>query len=383
MKKIAILGSTGSIGQQSLQVIDEFPDTYKLGLISGHSNYQKVLEQVIKYKPEYVFISHKETYDKLLKEDLGMSKIFYSFSDLKAVLQSYRPDICIGGISGAAGIGPTLTFLEEGITVALANKETLVTAGCLVREVIEKSRAKLITVDSEHSAIMQCMEDTKASKRILLTASGGPFRLFNEEELKNVTPEDALKHPTWNMGKKITIDSATLMNKGLEVIEANWLFNIPYKDIEVVIHPESIVHSMVEYGDGSILAHLGPKDMRIPIQYALSWPERKDNTFPKIDLTQIAQLNFYKPDFEKFPALRLAYEAGNEAGSMPAVLNAANEVAVDLFLQRRISFIDIPSLTEKVMSQHMTQRKFDLEEILVIDSWARKKAVEYSEKIQR
>lgn len=378
MKKIAILGSTGSIGQQSLQVIDEFPDTYELGLISSHSNYQKTLEQIIKYKPEYVFISKKETYEKLMNDDLGKSKIFYSFKDLKSVLQSYRPDICIGGISGAAGIGPTLAFLEEGITVALANKETLVTAGSLVRKIIEKSKAKLITVDSEHSAIMQCLEDTKASKKILLTASGGPFRLFSKEELKNVSVEDALKHPTWNMGKKITIDSATLMNKGLEVIEANWLFNVAYKDIEVVIHPESIVHSMVEYGDGSILAHLGPKDMRVPIQYALTWPERKDNTFPKIDLTQIGQLNFYKPDFEKFPALRLAYEAGYQAGSMPAVLNAANEVAVDLFLQRKISFTDIPFLTEKVMGQHETQKQFDIEEILAIDSWARKKAIEYS-----
>lgn len=377
MKKIAILGSTGSIGRQSLQVIDEFPGSYQIEILSAHSNFDLILQQIIKYQPSCVFISEKATYERLFKQNLSKCKIFYSFSDLKSVLQSSKVDICIGGIAGAAGIEPTLTFLEEGITLALANKETLVSAGPLVREIIEKSKAKLITIDSEHSAIMQCLEETKAARKILLTASGGPFRLYSKEELDKVRVADALNHPTWTMGKKITIDSATLMNKGLEVIEANWLFNIDYKDIEVVIHPESIVHSMVEYGDGSILAHLGPKDMRIPIQYALTWPEREDNSFPKIDLTQIGQLNFHKPDFDKFPALNLAYAAGAEGGTMTAVLNAANEVAVELFLQEVISFTEIVSLTEKVMSEHKTLHRFDLNELLTIDNWARQMALKY------
>lgn len=377
MKNTAILGSTGSIGCQTLEVIDEFSQDFSVKILSAHSNYELIYKQIKKYNPEYVFITDKKCYEKLIVSELPLVKIFHGFSELGLVLNQCDIDICIGGISGAAGILPTLIFLEKGITVALANKETLVSAGVLVRNIINDKGGKVITVDSEHSAIMQCMEETKAFKKIILTASGGPFREWSQEELAKVTLEDALKHPTWTMGKKITIDSATLMNKGLEVIEANWLFNVDYDNINVVIHPESIVHSMVEYGDGSILAHLGPKDMRIPIQYALTYPERKNNSFPKIDLTEIGKLNFYKPDFKKFPSLLLAYEAGRVGGTLPAVLNAANEEAVSMFLNKQISFIQIPEIVEKVMSVHSPEFYPNLEEIINIDLWARKKAIEY------
>ncbi|MDD4344045.1 MAG: 1-deoxy-D-xylulose-5-phosphate reductoisomerase [Eubacteriales bacterium] len=376
MKYTALLGSTGSIGTQTLEVIDEFNKEFSVEILSTHSNFELLRKQIIKYNPKVVFVTEKKCYEKLISFNIEGTKIYFGFSELPQVLNNYKIDICIGGISGAAGIEPTLKFLEKGITVALANKETLVTAGILVRNIINENGAKIITVDSEHSAIMQCLENTKAARRILLTASGGPFREWAEEDLQKVTLEDALNHPTWTMGKKITIDSATLMNKGLEVIEANWLFNIDYDNIEVIIHPESIVHSMVEYGDGSIIAHLGPKDMRIPIQYALTYPERINNSFPKIDLTEIGKLNFYKPDFKKFPSLALAYEAGRIGGTMPAVLNAANEVAVEMFLNKKISFVQIPQIVEKVMSEHNPEFYPDLNEIIRIDSWARNKAGE-------
>lgn len=376
MKYTALLGSTGSIGTQTLEVIDEFNKEFSVEILSAHSNFELLRKQIIKYNPKVVFVTEKKCYEKLISFNIEGTKIYFGFSELPQVLNNYKIDICIGGISGAAGIEPTLKFLEKGITVALANKETLVTAGILVRNIINENGAKIITVDSEHSAIMQCLENTKAARRILLTASGGPFREWAEEDLQKVTLEDALNHPTWTMGKKITIDSATLMNKGLEVIEANWLFNIDYDNIEVIIHPESIVHSMVEYGDGSIIAHLGPKDMRIPIQYALTYPERINNSFPKIDLTEIGKLNFYKPDFKKFPSLALAYEAGRTGGTMPAVLNAANEVAVEMFLNKKISFVQIPQIVEKVMSEHNPEFYPDLNEIIRIDSWARNKAGE-------
>lgn len=376
MKKVAILGSTGSIGVQTLEVIDEFKHDFSVEILSAHSNFEIIYKQVMKYKPKVVFITEGNCYNKLKVLDLLDTKLFFGFSKLSQVLDNFKIDICVGGISGAAGIKPTLTFLEKKITVALANKETLVSAGIVVKNIIKDKGGKVITVDSEHSAIMQCMEDSKAFRKILLTASGGPFRKWSVRDLARVTPEDALKHPTWKMGKKITIDSATLMNKGLEVIEANWLFDIDYDNITVVIHPESIVHSMVQYGDGSIIGHLGPKDMRIPIQYALTYPERRNNDFPKIDLTEIGSLNFYKPDFEKFPSLLLAYEAGRIGGTMPAVLNAANEIAVGLFLNKKISFTQIPQVVEKVMEKHKTEFNPDLEEIIKIDLWARKEALE-------
>ena len=373
MKNIAILGSTGSIGCQTLEVIDEFREEYEVQIFSAHSNYELIRKQILKYKPACVFITDKSCFLKLKNEDFPNKKIYYSFEELANVLNDLKIDICVGGISGAAGIGPTLEFLYKGITVALANKETLVSAGIVVRNIVDKFGGKIITVDSEHSAIMQCMENSKAARKILLTASGGPFRNLSKEELENVKVEDALRHPTWTMGRKITIDSATLMNKGLEVIEANWLFNIDYDNINVVIHPESIVHSMVEYGDGSILAHLGPKDMRIPIQYVLTYPDLVNNAFPKLDLTEIGKLTVYKPDFNKFPCLRLAYDAGRTGGTMPTILNAANEVAVELFLNKKISFNMIPELVEKVMSLHKPLFDPELSEILEIDNWAREK----------
>ena len=375
MKKIAILGSTGSIGVQTLEVIDEFEQDFMVEILSAHGNTAEISRQILKYQPSYVFITDQRCYDRLSKEKWTHTKILYSFDLLNRVLSEVDIDLCVGAIAGAAGIIPTLDFLEKGIDVALANKETIVSAGSVVREVMERSGARVITIDSEHSAIMQCLEESKATRKILLTASGGPFRTWSKEQIQTATLEDALQHPTWSMGQKITIDSATLMNKGLEVIEAHWLFKVDYDSINVIIHPESIVHSMVEYGDGSIIGHLGPKDMKIPIQYALTYPERTDNSFPKIDLTDIAALTFYKPDYEKFPCLALAYEAGKMGGTMTAVLNAANEAAVELLLNRKITFAEIPGIVEKVMSAHRPIEIPDFKQIMTSDKWARKQVI--------
>lgn len=378
VKNIALLGSTGSIGTQTLEVLDELKDRFLLKIISGHKNIKKLVEQAFKYRPEIVITTDKASYDVLKKElDSLPIKVLFGQEGILKAYEEVKIDLVVGAISGAAGILPTLKALELGIDVALANKETIVAAGELVEKTIKKSKAKIIPVDSEHSAIFQCLNDRKALKGLLITASGGPFREFSKEELKNVTPAKALNHPTWNMGKKITIDSATLMNKGLEIIEAHWLFDVPYENIKAIIHPQSIVHSMVEYGDGTILAHLGMPDMRVPIQYALTYPERTYNTFPKLDLIKAKDLEFFAPDTEKFPCINLAYEAGKIGKTMPAVLNAANEVAVDLFFKEKIGFTEIPNLIEYVMSKHNPLKEFTLEELFEVDKWAREESKKY------
>jgi len=372
-KKIALLGSTGSVGTQTLQVIDELKDDFQVQIISGHKNSKLLLEQAFKYNPNFVIITDKESYTNVKNELTDTSiEVLFGIEGIIKALDVVELDLVVGAISGAVGIKPTLKALELGIDVALANKETIVAAGSIVQKIQSKTGAKIIPVDSEHSAIMQCLEpERQALEKIILTASGGPFRNYTQEELNKVSPEKALKHPNWNMGKKITIDSATLMNKGLEVIEAHWLFSVDYDNIQVVIHPQSIVHSMVEYGDGSILAHLGLPDMRIPIQYALTYPVRKANSFPKLDLTKVSSLEFHSPDINKFPSLKLAYDAGKLGYTMPTVLNAANEVAVELFLQNRIPFIEIPYLVERVLEKHTPLKNFDIEELLEVDLWAR------------
>lgn len=378
-KKIALLGSTGSIGSQTLQVIDELKDYFQIKILSGHKNSELLLTQALKYKPEFIILTQKESYNKV-KDILTDSsiKILFGIEGIIQALTECEIDLVVTAVSGAIGIKPTLKALELGIDVALANKETIVAAGNLVQQVQAKTGAKIIPVDSEHSAIFQCLEpDKQALDKIILTASGGPFRNYTREKLLEVTPEKALKHPNWNMGKKITIDSATLMNKGLEVIEAHWLFNVSYDNIEVVIHPQSIVHSMVQYIDGSILAHLGLPDMKVPIQYALTYPNRRGNTFPKLDLTNIGSLEFFSPDFNSFPCLKLAYQVGRTGNTMPTVLNAANEVAVELFLQNKISFVEIPLLIEWVLEKHLPVKNYSFEELMEIDMWARTISREY------
>ena len=373
MKKLAILGSTGSIGTQTLQVVDEFPQLFSVEILAANHNWQLVGEQARKYKPKFVVLNNKSAYEHLAGEWRDENiKLLYGMENLLKILGETSLDMVVGAMGGAIGIAPTLRALELGIDVALANKETIVAGGDLVRLAQEKSGAKILPVDSEHSAIFQCMEHAHgAFSKILLTASGGPFREFTKEELYRVKPAQALKHPNWTMGRKITIDSATLMNKGLEIIEARWLFNVDYDNIRVLVHPQSVVHSLVEFGDGAIIGHLGAADMRIPIQYALTYPERMPNSFPKIDLAKLSGLTFHDPDREKFPCLDLAVTAGKTGGSLPTVMNAANEIAVQAFLDEQIGFMDIPALVEKVMQKHTSVPIESFEQLLAIDRESR------------
>lgn len=357
MKNIVILGSTGSIGTSALDVIRQHPDKFKvLALVAG-SNIALLEKQVAEFRPEFT----------ALKKDGEEAAI--EAATLK------KADIVLSAIVGAAGLKPTYAALQAGKTVALANKESLVAAGPVMIRACEKGKGKLLPVDSEHSAIHQVWNGRKEEvSKIILTASGGPFLNTPKEELKKVTPLEALKHPNWSMGKKVTIDSATLMNKGLEMIEARWLFGMEPEKISVVVHPQSIVHSFVEYIDGSVLAQLGVPDMRIPIAYALGFPERITTSAPSLNLTEMGGLNFFKPDAEKFPCLRLAREALEQGDSYPCVLNAANEVAVAAFLERKISFTGISTLVEKVLSAHQSCPLNSLEDVLETDRWGREYA---------
>ena len=379
MKRLAILGSTGSIGTQTLEVVDAFPGRFDVKILAGHTNWKLVLKQAEKYHPDCVVLTDPAAYEQCKKENKNEKlTVLSGMEGVKKALETIEVDMMVGAMSGAAGIEPTLKALELGIDLALANKETLVSGGSLVRRAQEKSGARILPVDSEHSAIFQCIEDgTVCLDKILLTASGGPFRTWKKEDLYKVTPAQALKHPNWSMGRKITIDSATLMNKGLEVIEANWLFQVDYDDIQVLVHPQSVVHSAVQYGDGTVLGHLGPADMRIPIQYALTWPQRQSNPFPKLDFTTLAGLEFFHPDMEKFPALKLAFEVGRAGKSLPAVMNGANEVAVAAFLNEKIGFMDIPALAQWVVDAHDAVEVESFEHLMEIDGWARKKALEF------
>lgn len=376
MKRLAVLGCTGSIGTQTMQVIDALPEDYKAVILVAYHNWELVLQQTMKYHPECVVLVDPISAEKLKAELRDASVTVYSgMEGVLLALEQFPTDMVVGAMSGAAGIEPTLKAIELGIDLALANKETLVSGGSLVRKAQEKTGVKILPVDSEHAAIFQCMEEhPRCMKRILLTASGGPFRTWEKEALYQVTPAQALKHPNWSMGRKITIDSATLMNKGLEVIEANWLFGVDYDDIQVLVHPQSVVHSMVEYGDGSVIGHLGPADMRIPIQYALTWPERRNNPFPKLDFTKLAGLEFYHPDMEKFPALQMAYDVGRIGKSAPCVMNAANEVAVAGFLEEKIGFMDIAALVREVTESHVPVEIESFGHLMELDSWAREEA---------
>ncbi|MBO9128853.1 1-deoxy-D-xylulose-5-phosphate reductoisomerase [Bacillus sp. 165] len=376
MKKISLLGASGSIGTQTLDVIRLHPEEFQLVAFSVGKNISLAVQIIEEFSPDIVSVQKKEDADALQTYTFSRRpKIVYGDEGLVEVVLHPHAEVVVNAVIGSVGLVPTLYAIEAKKTIALANKETLVTAGHLVMEAARKHGVALLPVDSEHSAIFQSLngEAQESIERLILTASGGSFRDKSRTELQHVTVEDALKHPNWSMGSKITIDSATMMNKGLEVIEAHWLFNIPYDRIDVVLHKESIIHSMVEYKDRSVIAQLGTPDMRVPIQYALTYPKRLSLPATKqLHLWELGTLHFAKMDFDRFRCLTLAYEAGKIGGSLPTVLNAANEAAVDAFLHRKIGFLAIEELIEQAMEQHTVIANPSLEEIREIDQAARR-----------
>ncbi|MBP7342782.1 MAG: 1-deoxy-D-xylulose-5-phosphate reductoisomerase [Smithellaceae bacterium] len=378
MKKITILGSTGSIGQSALDVIAGHPEKFGVAALVAGRNVRLLARQITTFRPSVVAVRSKKEADGLLRL-LGTKNRVSVLYDESGVLEAAAydgADMVVSAISGAAGLRPTLAAMDAGKNIALANKETLVAAGPVVMKKARQKKIALLPVDSEHSAIFQCLAGQKKEnlKRIILTASGGPFLNVSRAELKNVTPAQALRHPRWKMGPKITIDSASLMNKGLEVIEAQWLFGLDVDRIDVLIHPQSAVHSLIELVDGSMLAQLGIADMRIPIACALSYPDRMENSLPGLDLAQAGPLDFAHPNLKKFPCLRLAYEAARLGGTAPAALNAANEEAVGAFLENKICFTDLPKVIEKVLNRHAVKPNPSLEDILRVDGQSRAQA---------
>lgn len=375
MKKISILGSTGSIGTQTLDVVRKNRDKFEVVAISANSSINLLLEQIKEFKPRYVAV-YNENSAKELKEMIPSDikiEVLRGMEGLITISSLDEIDVLLTAIVGMIGLVPTLEAIKKGKTIALANKETLVTAGQLVMEEAKKRNVAILPVDSEHSAIFQCLngESKKEIESIILTASGGPFRGKSKNDLINVTKNEALKHPNWSMGRKISIDSSTLMNKGLEVIEAKWLFDVNSDKIDVVVHPQSIIHSMVQFVDSSIIAQMGCPDMKLPIQYALTYPERILNDFERLDFSKLSSLTFEKPDLNTFPCLKLAYDSLNMGGTYSAVLNAANEVLVNEFLEDKIKFYDIPYYIEKTLDAHKSIEKPTLEEILYTDNWSR------------
>ncbi len=377
MKKISILGSTGSIGKSTLDVVARHPDRFKVvGLAEGH-DVELLAEQVELFDPMVVSVRDADSANRL--KGLLRTKrpeVLFGIEGACQVAELSEAQLVVSAIVGAAGLKPTLRAIEARKSVALANKETMVVAGELVSNTAVRMGIAILPVDSEHAAIHQSLaghrrEDVTA---LLLTASGGPFLRSSVDAMRAATPEQAIAHPRWSMGAKITIDSATLMNKGLEVIEARWLFGVPPEKIRVIVHPQSIVHSLVEYRDGCVMAQLGMPDMRAPIAYAISWPERVESGCPKLDLARVANLTFEEPDHARFPCLALAYAALQEGQSMPAVLNAANEVAVEAFLSRRIGLLDIARVVEETMNAHEKKSAATFEEIMEADAWARRQA---------
>ena len=367
MKNLSILGSTGSIGTQTLDIVKNNPNEFKIIGLTTNKNTELLKKQIDEFKPEAVAVMDKEKAD-LLKKDVDVN-VYSGMDGIIKIAILDKADTVVNSLVGSVGVEPTIEAIKNKKNIALANKETLVTAGSIVMEEVEKNKLSLMPIDSEHSAIFQCLNGEKITdvNKIIITCSGGAFKNLTKEQLENVTAKDALKHPTWNMGNKVTIDSATLMNKGFEVIEAHWLYDMPYEKIDVVIHPQSIIHSLVEFKDNSVLAQLGNPDMKIPIQYALSYPKRFNSNSKKLDLLEVKELTFKKPDFELFPCLKYAYNAGNSGGTMPAVLNAANEIAVYAFLDNKIKFLDIPELINKMLQEHKIIKNPSLNEILDVD----------------
>ncbi|WP_172252865.1 1-deoxy-D-xylulose-5-phosphate reductoisomerase [Saccharibacillus deserti] len=377
-KKIALLGSTGSIGTQTLQVVSEHPERFEVEALAAGGNIELLLEQIHLFKPSKVSVATREAAEKLKGQVPGGTSVYFGEEGLIEIAAGTDADTVVTAVTGSMGLPATLAAIDEGKTIALANKETLVTAGHLVMRRAAEKGVSILPVDSEHSAIFQCLNGEPRDRLlgITLTASGGSFRHLSRDDLANVTVEDALKHPNWSMGAKITIDSATMVNKGLEVIEAHWLFGLSYDEIGVLLHPESIIHSFVEFEDTSIIAQLGNPDMRVPIQYALTYPDRIPLKTKRLSLAEIGKLNFREMDFGRFPCLRMAYECGRMGGTAPTVFNAANEVAVARFLRGEISFLQIEDTLEKVVQRHESDPDPDLSIIREADTWARRIAAE-------
>jgi 1-deoxy-D-xylulose-5-phosphate reductoisomerase len=375
LKYISLLGASGSIGTQTLDVIRSHPNEFQLAAMSIGKNIELARKIIEEFTPHLVSVANKEDCERLRHEFGNKVKFVYGEEGLIEVATYSKADIVVNAVVGSVGLLPTLQAIEAGKTIALANKETLVTAGHIVTEAAQKRGVTILPVDSEHSAIFQCLQGEKEKniEKIILTASGGSFRDRKREELQNVTVEEALRHPNWSMGAKITIDSATMMNKGLEVIEAHWLFHLPYEQIDVLLHKESIIHSMVQFHDSSVIAQLGTPDMRVPIQYALTYPDRFELLgAKKLNLAEIGTLHFQKVDFERYRCLKFAYEAGKAGGSLPTVLNAANEEAVAAFLNGQISFLAIEELIERALERHHVVKQPTLDEIREIDEETRR-----------
>ena len=378
MKKIAVLGSTGSIGTQTLDVVRNHADILKIEVLAANNNDELLEKQIEEFAPSIAVLNDKNAYEKLKARYSGKTQLLWGEEGLIEGVVNDKIDTVVTSLMGFAGLRPTMAAITAGKNIALANKETLVVAGELVMRSAKEKNIEIMPVDSEHGALFQCLhgEDMTKVDKLIVTASGGPFRGKTKEELKNVSVKQCLNHPTWKMGRKITIDSATLMNKGLEVIEAKQLYGVSYDNIQVVVHPQSIVHSMVQYVDGSVIAQLASTDMRLPIQYALTYPERLACVAPKLDFWQMQPLTFEKPDMDTFRALALAYEAGKIGGSMPCVMNAANEIAVEAFLNEQISFLDIYDIIEDEMLSHIILVSPELEDLFEIDAKTRQNVKE-------
>ena len=371
---IAVLGSTGSIGTQTLQVVEEHPECFEVYALTANERVEELIEQARKFLPEAVVIANEDKYEQLKEalQDLPI-KVYGGYESVCQIVQSQPIDIVVTALVGFAGLRPTIEAIKAGKAIALANKETMVVAGELINELAIKHQVPILPVDSEHSAIFQCLagESDNKIEKIILTASGGPFRTFSKEQLESVTKEQALKHPNWNMGAKITIDSASMMNKGLEVIEARWLFGVKPEEIEVVVHPQSVIHSMVQFADGAVKAQLGTPDMRLPIMYALSYPTRLSSSFERLNFATMKELTFEQPDTERFPNLQLAYHALTMGGNMPCVLNAANEVCVAAFLNDKIKFTEMSRLIERAMQSIDYRLKPTLDNLMETDKQTR------------
>ena len=383
-KKIALLGSTGSIGTQALDIISRYPEKFEVSVLTGGSNIDLLTKQARKFLPDSVVISNKDQYKKL-KENLSDTriKIFAGEKEMEQVIAGSDSTVVLAAIVGYSGLRPVIAAIKSGKRIALANKETLVVAGEIIKKLVSASGSQIIPVDSEHSAIFQCLigEEKKSIEKITLTASGGPFLKKSWEELQKVKPSQALKHPNWSMGDKITIDSASMMNKGLEVIEAKWLFDLQPDQIDVTIHPQSIIHSFVHFTDGSVKAQLGIPDMRIPILFALSYPHRLSSELPRLDFNNHPVFTFTEPDLKKFRNLSLAYQALREGGNMPCVLNAANEIAVSAFLSEKINFLQLPDVVEYTLEKIQYISSPDLESLEITDKQARKTANDFIRKL--
>ena len=379
-RQIAILGSTGSIGTQTLQVVEEHPECFEVYAITANTRVDELIAQARKFMPEAVVIADETKYERLKEalDDLPI-KVYAGYESICQIVESAPIDIVVTAMVGFSGLRPTINAIKAGKAIALANKETMVVAGELINALAIEHKTPILPVDSEHSAIFQCLAGEMHNKveKLILTASGGPFRTFTKEQLEHVTKEQALKHPNWSMGAKITIDSASMMNKGFEVMEAKWLFGVGAQDIEVVVHPQSVIHSMVQFEDGAIKAQLGTPDMRLPIMYALTYPSRLPSSFGRLDWSNIKEFTFEKPNLEVFPNLRLAYEALAKGGNIPCVVNAANEVCVAAFLNDRIKFTDMPRLIERAMDEAAYIFKPTLDDYLETDKEIRRQVEEW------